>query len=108
MWLLPGACQALQPGLEYQYRYSARVASGIPSINRQFAAAGIQADVTVQMAADYSVVVQVSMNLTFLLFRDKEAITIISLDNKRALAFCSIDLHKDDCSEIRNHFQTIK
>lgn len=58
--LLLGACQALQPGLEYQYRYSARVATGIPSINRQFAAAGIQADVTVQMAADYSTVVQFS------------------------------------------------
>lgn len=55
--------------MEYQYRYSARVATGIPSINRQFAAAGIQADVTVQMAADYSTVVQVSMNLTLLFFK---------------------------------------
>ncbi|XP_042893721.1 hemolymph clottable protein-like [Penaeus japonicus] len=58
--LLLGACQALQPGLEYQYRYSARVATGIPSLNRQFAAAGIQADVTVQMGADFTTVVQFS------------------------------------------------
>ncbi|XP_042888822.1 hemolymph clottable protein-like [Penaeus japonicus] len=58
--LLLGACQALQPGLEYQYRYSARVATGIPSLNRQFAAAGIQADVTVQVGADFTTVVQFS------------------------------------------------
>merc|ERR1711970_827494 len=47
--ILLGSCYGLQPGLEYQYRYSARVASGIPEIQSQFAAAGIEADVILQV-----------------------------------------------------------
>ena len=57
--LFAGLSQALQPGLEYQFRYLARVATGITEVNRQFAAAGIQGDVTIQVAEDYTAYVKV-------------------------------------------------
>ncbi|KAK7084862.1 hypothetical protein SK128_010602 [Halocaridina rubra] len=57
---LLGACTGFQPGLEYQYRYNGRVASGITDLRPQFSAAGIRADVTVQVTEDYSGIVQFS------------------------------------------------
>ncbi|XP_066977226.1 hemolymph clottable protein-like isoform X2 [Macrobrachium rosenbergii] len=55
-----GLCSGLQPGLEYLYRYSGRVATGISGIRKQFSAAGIQADVTVQVLESYTAVFQLS------------------------------------------------
>lgn len=48
----------MQPGLEYQYRYSGRLATGITDMRLQYAAVGIQADVTVQVEEDYSFLIQ--------------------------------------------------
>lgn len=58
--LIFGLCSSLQPGLEYQYRYSGRVATGITDVRHQFSAAGIQADVTVQVSEDLTRIVQFS------------------------------------------------
>ncbi|XP_045615209.2 hemolymph clottable protein [Procambarus clarkii] len=57
---LLGACLGLHPNLEFQYRYSARVASGIPSINNNFAGAGIQADLTIQITSSYDIFFKLS------------------------------------------------
>ncbi|KAK8744481.1 hypothetical protein OTU49_000829, partial [Cherax quadricarinatus] len=53
--MLLGACWGLRANLEYKYRYSGRVASGIPSLLHQFAGAGLQADVTVQVTGDHKI-----------------------------------------------------
>nr|AAD16454.1 clotting protein precursor [Pacifastacus leniusculus] len=48
---LLGACLGLHSNLEYQYRYSGRVASGIPFIKSQYSGAGFQADVFLQITS---------------------------------------------------------
>ncbi|XP_064111816.1 hemolymph clottable protein-like [Macrobrachium nipponense] len=50
--LLVGLSLALQPGLEYRYRYNGRLATGIIEKRHQLAAVGMEMDVTVQMAMD--------------------------------------------------------
>ncbi|XP_064111244.1 LOW QUALITY PROTEIN: hemolymph clottable protein-like [Macrobrachium nipponense] len=55
-----GLCSGLQPGLEYLYRYSGRVATGISGIRKQLSAAGIQADVTVQVLDSSTAIFQLS------------------------------------------------
>ncbi|XP_045615210.1 hemolymph clottable protein [Procambarus clarkii] len=49
---LLGGCWAVYPNLEYKYKYSGRIASGIPSLKDQYSGAGIQADVTIQISSD--------------------------------------------------------
>ncbi|XP_076036370.1 hemolymph clottable protein-like [Oratosquilla oratoria] len=50
--LLTGLASALQPGLEYEYLYQSRIATGIPDLNRQYAGASIRASVTVQLLGE--------------------------------------------------------
>ncbi|XP_068217107.1 hemolymph clottable protein-like [Palaemon carinicauda] len=57
---ISGFCCGLQPGLEYLYRYSGRVATGISNIRKQFSGAGIQADVTVQVLGSCTAIFQLS------------------------------------------------
>ncbi|XP_042204059.1 hemolymph clottable protein-like [Homarus americanus] len=57
---LLGSCWSLEPGLEYQYRYSGRVASGIPDLKDQYSGAGIQIDVTVQVSSEHETFFQFS------------------------------------------------
>ncbi|XP_076060536.1 hemolymph clottable protein-like [Oratosquilla oratoria] len=47
-----GLASALQPGLEYEYVYHSRIATGIPEIQRQFAGAAIRASITVQLQGE--------------------------------------------------------
>ena len=54
-----GLSQALQPGLEYTYRYEARVASAVLQVQRQYAAAGANANVHIQMTNDNIALVKV-------------------------------------------------
>ncbi|XP_076060657.1 hemolymph clottable protein-like [Oratosquilla oratoria] len=49
---LLGLASALQHGLEYEYIYESRIATGIPEIQRQHAGAALRASVTVQLLGD--------------------------------------------------------
>ncbi|XP_076036691.1 hemolymph clottable protein-like [Oratosquilla oratoria] len=47
-----GLAGALQRGLEYEYRYEARMATGIPELHRQYAGAAVRASITIQPQGD--------------------------------------------------------
>ncbi|XP_076060656.1 hemolymph clottable protein-like isoform X2 [Oratosquilla oratoria] len=49
---LLGLASALQHGLEYEYSYESRIATGIPEIQRQYAGASLRASVTVQLLGE--------------------------------------------------------
>ncbi|XP_063593558.1 hemolymph clottable protein-like [Penaeus indicus] len=52
------ACRGLQAGLEYRYRYRGRIATGITKVKKQFAGAGIEADVILQVQSPRLTLVQ--------------------------------------------------
>nr|ANZ78205.1 clottable protein [Penaeus vannamei] len=52
------ACRGLQAGLEYRYQYRGRIATGITRAKNQFAGAGIEADLTLQVQSPRLTLVQ--------------------------------------------------
>ena len=50
--MFSGAACALQRGVVYEYKYTGRIATGIPKIRAQVATTEIEADLTVEMASE--------------------------------------------------------